>query len=128
VRPDFAVFSGFDEYMLDIIIMGDDGCFPSSANFAPFLAIGIYLAVKEHDGAKITELQNLLSYVPAVFSLESPFYSVVKNAVKVAGIDITTDVLPPAGPLTDEKIEKVKELLKKLGILESRQSPRIKKN
>jgi len=117
VRPDFAVFAGFDEYLLDTLIMGGDGGFPSSANFAPFLTTGIYRAVKENDGAKIIELQELLSHVPAVFFLESPFYTVVKNAVKLTGVDITTDVLPPAVDLTEEKLVKVTELLKRLDLL-----------
>lgn len=117
VRPDFAVFSGYDEYMLDTLIAGGDGAFPSSANFAPHLACGIYKAFQEKDGARMIELQNLLSYVPAMFALESPFYSVVKEAAKLAGVNISTHVLPPAAALTEEKKEIVKQVLQKIGVL-----------
>lgn len=117
VRPDFGVYAGFDEYMLDTLIIGGDGGFPSSANFAPFLPRGIYEAYQQKDGARLIELQQLLSYVPPVFSLESPFYSVVKEAVNMAGISIPTYVLPPAVPLTPEKKALVRDLLQKLGVL-----------
>ncbi|WP_371381401.1 dihydrodipicolinate synthase family protein [Sporomusa aerivorans] len=117
VRPDFAVFAGFDEYLLDTLIIGGDGGFPSSANFAPYLTNGIYRAFQEKDGGRLIELQKLLSYVPPIFALESPFYSVVKEAVRMSGIDIPTYVLPPAAQLTGEKIELAKEVLAKLGVL-----------
>jgi len=117
VRPDFGVYAGFDEYMLDTLIIGGDGGFPSSANFAPYLAKGIYRAFQEKDGARLIELQRLLSYIPPIFALESPFYSVVKESVKMTGIDIPTKVLPPAAPLTDEKKTMIREVLQKLGVL-----------
>jgi 4-hydroxy-tetrahydrodipicolinate synthase len=116
-RPDFGVYAGFDEYMLDTLIIGGDGGFPSSANFAPYLPTGIYRAFQEKDGPRLIELQKLLSYVPPIFALESPFYSVVKESVRMAGIDIPTKVLPPAAPLTDEKKALIREMLQKLGVL-----------
>lgn len=116
VRPDFAVFAGFDEYLLDTLIAGGDGGFPSSANFAPYLPCGIYQAFHAKDGARMIELQRLLSYIPAMFALEAPFYSVVKEAVKLAGINITTYVLPPAAVLTEEKKAIVRQTLQKIGV------------
>lgn len=117
VRPDFAVYSGFDEYMLETLIMGGDGCFPSALNFAPHIPVGLWRAFNERDGARMVELQRLLCLCPPMFSLESPFYAVVKEAAKMAGVDISTHVLPPAVPLTDEKRQKVRETLQKLGVL-----------
>lgn len=117
VRPDFAVYAGFDEYMLETLIMGGDGCFPSALNFAPHIPVGLWRAFNERDGARMVELQRLLCLCPPMFSLESPFYAVVKEAAKMAGVDISTHVLPPAVPLTDEKRQKVRETLQKLGVL-----------
>ena len=116
-RPDFAVFAGFDEYLLDTLIAGGDGGFPSSANFAPQIPCGLYQAFKDQDGPRMIELQHLLSYIPAMFSLEAPFYSVVKEAAKLAGIDVTTYVLPPAARLTEEKKDAVRKTLKKIGVI-----------
>ncbi|MBS1155855.1 MAG: dihydrodipicolinate synthetase [Proteobacteria bacterium] len=117
LRPDFAIFAGFDEYMLETLIMGGDGCFPSSMNFAPHLATGLIKAVKEKDGAKILELQRQITLIPPMFGLDTPFYGVLKEAVKLAGVEIDTYALPPAHPLSDEKKAKVRETLKQVGVL-----------
>lgn len=117
LRPDFAVFAGFDEYMLEALIMGGDGCFPSGMNFAPHLATGLKKAVAEKDGAKIVELQKLITLIPPMFGLDTPFYGVLKEAVKLAGVDISTYALPPAAPLSDANKIKVRETLKLLGVI-----------
>lgn len=117
VRPDFAVFSGYDEYMLDTLIAGGDGAFPSSANFAPQIACGLYKAFAEKDGQRMIELQLQLSYIPALFGLESPFYSVVKESAKMVGISITTHVLPPAASLSEDKKAIIRQTLRKIGVL-----------
>lgn len=117
LRPDFAIFAGFDEYMLETLIMGGDGCFPSSMNFAPHLATGLAKAFKEKDGARMIELQRQITLIPPMFGLDTPFYGVLKEAVKLAGVDIDTYALPPAHPLSDEKKAKVRETLKLVDVL-----------
>lgn len=117
VRPDFGVYAGFDEYMLDTLIMGGDGCFPSAMNFAPHIPVGLWRAFQEKDGAKLIEMQRQLCLCPPMFGLESPFYAIVKEAAKMVGVDISTHVLPPAVPLTEAKREKVRDTLRLLGVV-----------
>ncbi|MDR3440463.1 dihydrodipicolinate synthase family protein [Telmatospirillum sp.] len=117
VRPDFGVYAGFDEYLLETLIMGGDGGFPSALNFAPHLPVGILKAFHAKDGAKLIELQRLLCLCPLMFGLESPFYAVVKEAAKLAGVNISTHVLPPAVPLTEAKKAKVLETLRRIGVV-----------
>jgi 4-hydroxy-tetrahydrodipicolinate synthase len=118
VRPDFGVYAGFDEYMLETLIMGGDGGFPSALNFAPHIPVGLWKAFQAKDGARIIELQRLLCLCPPMFALESPFYAVVKEAAKFAGVNISTHVLPPAVPLSEAKRDKVKETLRLLGVID----------
>lgn len=118
VRPDFGVYAGFDEYMLETLIMGGDGGFPSTLNFAPHIPVGLWKAFQTKDGPRMIELQRLLCLCPPMFSLESPFYAVVKEAAQLAGADISTHVLPPAAPLSDVKREKVRETLRLLGVVD----------
>ncbi len=117
VRPDFAVLAGFDEYLLDTLIMGGDGGFPSSSTFAPQLACGLLRAFRERDGGRMVELQALMARVPPVFGLEQPFYAVVKEAIRMVGVEISAHVLPPAAALSEEKRAQVRELLRALGAL-----------
>lgn len=115
-RPDFAVYAGFDEYMLETLIMGGDGCFASAMNFAPQIPVGLWQAFEARDGAKIIELQRLMCMCPPMFGLESPFYAVVKEAARMVGVDISTHVLPPAAPLTSHKREQVRAGLQAMGL------------
>ena len=97
--------------------MGGDGGFPSGANYAPQIYGDFYRAFLAKDGVRVLELQKLVTYAPTIFSLEAPFYSVVKEAIKMTGINISTTVLPPAVPLTPEKKQVVKETLLAMGLL-----------
>lgn len=117
LRPDFAVYAGFDEYLLETLIMGGDGGFPSAMNFAPHIPAGIWRAFQEQDGARLIALQRQLCLCPPMFGLEAPFYAVVKEAAKMVGVDISTHVLPPAVPLTEAKREMVRDTLRQLGLV-----------
>lgn len=116
VRPDFAVYAGFDEYMLETLIMGGDGCFASTMNFAPQIPVGLWQAFEQRDGAKLIEQQRLLCMCPPMFGLESPFYAVVKEAARMVGVDISTHVLAPAAPLSAQKRDQVRECLLEMGL------------
>lgn len=124
VRPDFAVLAGFDEYLLETLIMGGDGGFPSSANFAPQLACGLLRAFRQRDGTRMVELQALLARVPPVFGLEQPFHAVLKEAIRMAGVDVSTHVLPPAAPASEETRGQVRELLRALSGVSGAPAPR----
>ncbi|WP_413729788.1 dihydrodipicolinate synthase family protein [Sodalis sp. RH22] len=117
VRPDFAVFSGYDEYLFGTLILGGDGCIPASANFAPQLTCGIYRAWQEQDYAQAVKLQQSLSYIPELYNYDLPFYNVVKYAIKLTGVDISVNSLWPASPLTEELKEKVRSALVRSGVI-----------
>ena len=117
IRPDFVVFAGFDEYLFGTLILGGDGCIPASANFAPQLTCGIYKAYNDGDFAQVVALQKRLSFIPQMYSLDAPFFNVVKEAIRLSGIDIPTNVLQPANPLSDEKKQIVRDILKKSGLI-----------
>lgn len=118
VRPDFLVFAGFDEYLLSTLIIGGDGCVPASANFAPHLTVGIYEAFQEKNYERAFELQNILSYVhQEIYPLATPFHAVIKESVRLVGVDVSTHVLAPAGALSEAKKVLLKASLKKIGAL-----------
>lgn len=117
VRPDFVVFAGYDECLLSTLAVGGDGSIPASANFAPELTLGIYKAFQEKDYERVFELQKTLCYLPPIYSMDSPFFSVIKEAVKMRGLDISTYSLPPASPLTDEKKRQLRDILKQSNLI-----------
>lgn len=118
VRPDFSVFAGYDDHLLNTLELGGDGSITASMNFAPDLSVGIYEAFQKGDYQKAVELDRKLVQLPALYGLEVPFMSVIKYAtVLAAGIDMSTYSLPPVRPLSDETKKAVEAFLKEQGVL-----------
>lgn len=117
LRPDFAVFAGYDEYLLGTLILGGDGAIPASANFAPQLACGILRAWHRHDLSEAVALQQSLSWIPPLYAIDVPFYNAVKYALRLTGVDIPVYALPPASPLTNEMQEEIKQILHRAHVI-----------
>jgi 2-dehydro-3-deoxy-D-pentonate aldolase len=110
-RPDFAVFSGFDDHLLYTLATGGDGSIPLTASFAPELSVGIYEAYQSNEYEKVFELHQKLAPLLQLYQLDTPFVNVAKEAIKLRGIEISTEVLPPLRSLSNEKRETMAELL-----------------
>lgn len=110
-RPDFIVFSGYDEYMLDTLLLGGHGGIPATFNFAPQVTRGIYQAFLDNDLEKARYFQQQLAKLSPLYALEQPFFGVIKTAIRLSGLDISTAVVAPALPLSDEKTVVVKAIL-----------------
>lgn len=111
VRPDFSVFAGFDDHLFNTLELGGDGAISASANFAPQLTIGIYQAWQEKDFATAVELHRQLAPLPLMYKLDSPFVSVIKEAMVLMGLEVSTKVLSPANRLSESKKEELKKIL-----------------
>ena len=116
-RPDFAVFAGYDEYLFGTLILGGDGAIPASANFASELTCGIYKSWQKQDLTEVVKLQQRLSYIPALYGAELPFYNVIKCAIKAIGLDIPVHSLKPTRELNEGTAKLVKEALIKSEII-----------
>lgn len=111
--PEFTVFAGFDNHLLNTLNLGGDGAICASINFAPELSVGIYNAFKTNDMETAVNLHRRLAILPEMYKLDSPFISVIKEAMKLKGLDISTHVLPPTRMLNSEKQKELKEILKR---------------
>ncbi len=110
-RPDFAVLAGYDDHLFNTLALGGDGIIPASANFAPELTVGIYEAFQSGNYQTAVELHRKLAVLPLMYKLDSPFVGVVKEAIKLRGLDISTAVLPPARLLSEEKKAELEKML-----------------
>ncbi len=116
-RPDFMVFSGFDEYMLDTLMIGGDGVIPATSNFAPEITCGIYQAFLRQDFATAQALLKRLAMLSKMYSIDVPFTGVIKEAIRLCGLDIPTTVLSPATTPDAATHEKLVEILTRSGVL-----------
>lgn len=115
-RPDFLVFSGYDEYLLDTLILGGHGGIPATFNFAPQVTGGIYRAFVEKDYERAFALQRTLAKLSSLYAVESPFFGVVKEGIKATGLNISTETIAPVQRLSADKVEQVKQILRSAGI------------
>lgn len=118
VRPDFAVFCGYDDHLLTTLLLGGAGAITASGNFAPELSLAIHRAFVAGDLATATREHARLVQVPAIYGLDAPFVNVVKEAMVLAGVDISTHCLAPATPLAADKIATVAEILRRAKIID----------
>ncbi|WP_245976667.1 4-hydroxy-tetrahydrodipicolinate synthase [Oceanobacillus arenosus] len=115
--PDFTVFSGFDNHVFNTLILGGDGAICASINFAPEITVELYKAFRENDLEQAVKLHRKIAGLPKMYNLDSPFIGVIKEAMKLRGLDISTYVLPPTRELSTEKKEQLIEILKTADLL-----------
>jgi len=116
-RPDFSVFCGYDDHLLNTLLLGGDGSITASINFVPELSIGIYDAFQKNDLAMAAELHKKLIQMPSIYGLDTPFIALIKEAMKLKGLPINTYCLPPTQQPTEEMKSTLKQFLLSHGIL-----------
>lgn len=117
LRPDFLVFCGFDEYMLDTLLLGGDGVIPATSNFAPEITCGIYQAFSRGDFAALHALLPRLAQLSKIYSLEMPFTGLIKEAIRLTGCAIPTGVVAPATPPDAAMKRRLAEVLERAAVL-----------
>jgi len=115
--PNFKVFAGLDNHLLNTLHMGGDGAIPSSANFAPEVTISILKAYFEKDFETIIQMQRKLINLLEIYKLGSPLYTTVKQAILTRGLDVSAQVLPPAQMLDESRKKHLKDILEYTNLL-----------
>jgi 2-dehydro-3-deoxy-D-pentonate aldolase len=118
-HPDFVLFSGYDEYLMDGLILGANGGIPATCNFAPELTCGLYAAFKAGDWERMFALQRRIAAIRGVYAIDSPFFGTIKAAIRLTGLDISAEVMAPARKLPDDKVAELKRLLVRAGLVAS---------
>ncbi|URM33507.1 dihydrodipicolinate synthase family protein [Cytobacillus firmus] len=100
VRPDFLVFSAFDEHMLPALMIGAAGSINGSAVFAPEVSVDLYESYQRGDLAEARNNHQQISRLMDVYTYCPTFFTTMKEAVhqrwfeKAAGHRVPFDVYP----------------------------------
>ncbi|MFC5360170.1 dihydrodipicolinate synthase family protein [Azospirillum himalayense] len=116
-RPDFLVFAGYDEYLINTLMLGGDGAIPATSNFAPEITCGLYDAFLAQDYGRTAELMKRLAVLSAIYNLDTPFAGVVKEAIRMTGSDISTGVVPPFTKPGQAIKDRLADVLVRSGVL-----------
>lgn len=117
MRPDFLVFSGYDEYMLDTLMLGGDGVIPATSNFAPQITCGIYKAFCDKNFVAAQDFLKRLAILSRLYSMDKPFTGLIKECIRLCGLDICTSLRAPITRPDDELIRQAREILVKAAVL-----------
>ena len=107
VRPEFEVYSGFDDNFAHNVMSGGDGCIGGLSNLAPEICSAWVAAIRRGDLAAVSEIQRKINRMMSIYSVGVPFVPFIKRAMALRGIGIgaaATAPLPSATPADDEKL------------------------
>ncbi|PJM74872.1 dihydrodipicolinate synthase family protein [Bifidobacterium simiarum] len=111
IKPDFAVFSGFDEYYLVNRVSGGAGVICGLTNVEPETFAKLNKAYVSGDYATAIEAAERISHLMAIYDCADLFIAAIKGAVKAKGLPISTLIREPAVQLTEDQYAKIQALL-----------------
>jgi 4-hydroxy-tetrahydrodipicolinate synthase len=114
--PDgFSVLSGDDALTLPILALGGDGVISTTSNVAPSEMVELVRAFRAGDLSRARDLHyRLLPLFGALFAETNPIP--VKAALALAGL-IRDEIRLPLTPLTEPNRERLRVVMKELGLL-----------
>lgn len=111
VRPDFLVFSAFDEHLLPAQMIGASGSINGSAVFAPEISVDLYEAYQRGDLAEAQRNHQQISKLMDVYTYCPTFFTSMKEAVHLRWFDIAAGHRAPFDVYPGDLREKVRNLL-----------------
>ena len=106
-RPEFEVFSGFDDNFAHNVISGGDGCIGGLSNLAPEVTSKWVDAFRKNDMETVSALQQKIDRMMNIYGVGMPFVPYIKRAMELRGIGVksyATFPLPTVKPEDDEKL------------------------
>jgi 4-hydroxy-tetrahydrodipicolinate synthase len=110
--PEFQIYSGFDEFLAHNILAGGNGCVGGLSNIYPGVFTQWTKAINEKDMEKVSEYQQKIDFLMAMYDIGTPFIPIVKKAMILKGLPIQDVSTQPFLPATEEQTEKIKTILK----------------
>lgn len=116
-RPDFQVFSGFDDNLNHNILGGGCGCIGGLSNLIPEKCAAWADAIRQGNLPDMERWQIYFNDAMALYNVCTPFIPAVKYAMNLRGLGINETCSAPILPPNENQKEALKQLLEKLDIL-----------
>lgn len=111
VRSDFTVLSGYDEYLLPNLLAGGSGVISGLNNIVPELFARAMQAWRAGDLAQLSEIQQRIGKLMAIYTIGDDFVTTIKTAVARRFDSMRSYSRNYGGELTAEQCEEVDRLL-----------------
>ena len=111
-RPEFEVFSGFDDNFAHNVLSGGDGCIGGMSNLAPEITSSWVRAIERGDMDAVAEIQKKIDRMMSIYSVGMPFVPYIKRAMQLRGIAVKAHATFPLPAVTEQDDEKLLAILK----------------
>lgn len=114
---DFAVFSGFDEYLVPNLLSGGNGLIGGLTNIVPKEFAKLYKAYNDKDFKTVESLQSLVNVLMNIYTVSDFFIPAIKTAKMLSGYNIKPVCKSPASRLSNRQVEEINEILIKAKLI-----------
>lgn len=112
LRPDFRIYSGFDDNFVHNVLCGGNGCIAGIANLYPELTASWTKAARTGDLETMVCIQRTIDALMDIYSVGKPFVPYIKEAMVMRGIIRHNSATKPMPAVTDAQREKLKAILR----------------
>ena len=117
LRPDFEIYSGFDDNFAHNVLSGGDGCIGGLSNLAPEVCSAWVRAAEQRDMNAVEEIQRKIDRLMSIYSVGMPFVPFIKRAMELRGIGVKSFASQPLPQANSADDEKLLAIMKKEGLL-----------
>lgn len=111
VRPDFIVYSGFDDNFAHTVLCGGNGGISGLSNLFPELFSAWVRAAKAEDMKRVAQLQKLVDSLMDIYSVGFPFVPAIKEGLVQKGVLCYNTPSKPMRALNEEEKKTLAELM-----------------
>lgn len=111
IRPDFEMYSGFDDHFIPNIISGGFGCIAAISNIYPQMWSNWTEAVKTNNFTQIIKIGKKIDVLMDLYSVDSNFSLLFKKLMVREGLDINTNTLFPFENISEEKYNRALDII-----------------
>lgn len=113
VRPDFEIYSGFDDNFAHNVLCGGNGCIAGLSNLYPELTSSFADAMRKSDLQRAAACQRCIDRLMDIYSVGKPFVPFIKAALAEKGIIQHAAATKPMPAVTREQLDRL------MGIMEA---------
>lgn len=112
LRPEFKIYSGFDDNFAHNALCGGDGCIAGISNLFPELTSAWVGAFNRGDLGKTGRIQGVIDKLMDIYAVGKPFVPFIKQALYEEGIIDTPTATKPMPKASREQTEKLIKIMK----------------
>lgn len=116
-RPEFEVYSGFDDNFAHNVLSGGDGCIGGLSNLVPEVCSAWVKAVNARDFAATQEIQQKIDRMMSIYAVGMPFVPYIKRALQLRGVPVNAYATKPLPYPTEVQDTQLLAIMQAEGLL-----------